>query len=790
VPFTLPALALALVLGASLPLATGVPLPASLAAAAASALLVVATVGGSGVRRLAVVAACVPAAAGMASVPPPAPGDGVANDASVLYVGRVVEGPRPARDGAPFVLRVVEVRSEGAVIRADAIVRVRNGFGGFTPTAGDVIAVRGRLVPPRPARHPWAWDAERADARAGRSGQLFADGPLLHAGTSHALTRRLDRARMRTEARVLETLDGPERGVVLAILTGSRGDLDSGLRERFAATGAAHVLAVSGLHLGLVVLGVRGALVAVARRIARLTRRFGARRVAAALTLPAVVAYVVFTGAPASACRAGWMTGALLVAEVAERRARGRHALALAVAALVVWDPTQVADAGFQLSVTATAGLVEMRRLGWAGVGGRLCEGLYASTVASFATAPVLAWHFGVVPLASPLTNLVVVPPIAFVALPLAAVGAVAGPIAPGVADLAIAGAGLAVRVGAGLLELGGAGLAASWTPGRLPIPGLVALSVLAGVAARVRGRGALALGFACCGVAAASAPGPLHDHLVVHTIPVGHGDAIALQGPDGGRWLIDGGTAAAAHRFVVPWLEAHGRPRLDGVVVTHGDRDHAEGAAVLVRYGRPVDVWLPAAGRGGAIRAVREASDAVGARVHALRGGVCVALAGAPAQLVAGTTDDNDGGVVVRVCHGVVCGLFTGDVEAPREAAMVRDGVGRVVWLKVAHHGSRTSSTPAWLDATRPAVGLVTVDRGGRAGAHPAVLARLRRRGVHLHVTGDGPPPALVTDGARWWTCPIRPLPRGCPPTRLLSVRAAQVTIRGVIRTIASPSG
>lgn len=757
----LPSVAVALVLGASLPALTSVSLPPLTACVATGAMLAVAVAGSPQVRLVAVVAAVIPAIAGIASIPGPPALHLV--DGEQLFVGRVIEGPRPGVSGAPFVVRVLEVRTADGALLVDACARVRNVASTTLPRAGDRIVVRGEFRAPESARHPWAWNPAASARRTGVHGAIYARGEVLFAGASHPATRWLDRARLGIERLVVETLDDPERGVVLAILTGSRGALDASLREQFAATGAAHVLAVSGLHLGLVVLGVRGALVGAVRRHRLLTRRFGARRVAAALTLPVVVAYVALTGAPESACRAGWMTGALLAAELADRRASGRHALALAVAVLVAWDPCRVADVGFQLSVAATVGLVEMRRFVDRRVVSRLWASLYASTVASVVTAPVLAWHFGVVPLASPITNLVVVPPIALVALPVSALAAVVAPVWPAGGAVALRVAGLAVHVGVVALGVGGDALAASWTVGR-PGPGALVAFVLLGVGIVVA-RGRIGPGAASIGLALliATRPGPAVGVLVVRAVPVGHGDAIDLSLPNGERWLVDGGTGSAARRYVVPWLRAHGVGRLGGVIVTHGDRDHAEGAVEVVARFRPRVIWVPEGADGRAIRDLIRAGADVGSHVVRLRGGVCADLGGAAARLVAEDTDDNDGGIVAHVCHGAVCTLLTGDIEAPRERALLTRGVPRATWLKVAHHGSMTSSTPAFLDAVRPAAAIMTAEPGTRVGAHPEVLARLRRRGIATWVVGVAPANGLATDGVVWWTCPVHTVPRRC---------------------------
>lgn len=239
--------------------------------------------------------------------------------------------------------------------------------------------------------------------------------------------------------------------------------------------------------------------------------------------------------------------------------------------------------------------------------------------------------------------------------------------------------------------------------------------------------------------------------HLTVHFIDVGQGDATLLQGPDF-TILIDAGRHDGDE--VVPYLESVGVTALDLVVGTHPHSDHVgQLARVLERF--PVaEVWL--SGDVATSRTFERTVDAIeasGAAYHEPRAGEVFGFGSArlevvnPAEL---TGDFHEGSVGLRVVFGEVAFLFTGDAEAPTEAAMVARGhTLRAQVLQLGHHGSRTSSSPAFLRAVAPEVAVYSAGAGNAYG-HPApeVLARLARLGVTVYGTDVHGTIRVITDG------------------------------------------
>lgn len=310
-----------------------------------------------------------------------------------------------------------------------------------------------------------AWRSERA---RGSFGWVQIQHEVLLVGRALTGWGGIDELRRTVELRVREGTDTEVSGILLAMLTGSKGELSADRRWQFAVTGTAHVLAVSGLHLSLLVLGVWGTLRRLIRLVPTMARRLPADRWAAFIVLPLIVGYVVFTGAPSSARRAGAMAVVSMCGTLLGRPSSSWHALSVAVALVAADDPWQVTGVGYQLSVSATAGLVLHARCassasGWLQT---LWSGVRASIVASLATAPVLAWHFGEIPMLGPIANLLMVPPLTLVALPAVALGALM-PDGSALADWLLLAAEMAVRLTIIIADSCDGWLSLRWVVGR-----------------------------------------------------------------------------------------------------------------------------------------------------------------------------------------------------------------------------------------------------------------------------------------------------------------------------------
>ncbi|HYL21950.1 MAG TPA: DNA internalization-related competence protein ComEC/Rec2 [Gemmatimonadales bacterium] len=551
-------------------------------------------------------------------------------------------------------------------------------------------------------------------------------------------------------------LFGTRAPLVDALVFAPRIDLDAAVRERYARSGLAHILSISGLHVGFL-----AAWLALLLAKLRLPRR--ARVGTAAVVL---VLYLWLIGFPAPALRAVAMLVLADVARIRERIVAPAGTLSVAALIVLLVDPWAMRAVGAWLSIAAMGAVIWADR---AFRGRPLWLRLVAPSIAAtLMTAPVSALAFGTVAPIGVLANLVAIP-LAAVVVPGLALALALSWIASGVATLVAAGSGL----GLALLDLVARGAAA--VPGGhvVMMAGWPAAATWAGVAAlawwlwhspRRPWLVAARIAFASTVLVVVSLKDAfaLDDCvcLTVHFLDVGQGDAAALRTPHG-RWIvIDGGPRIpgddAGRRVVVPFLRRHGVERLAVAVATHGDADHLGGLPAVVDAFDPEVVLEPGEPLGRPLYLeFLAAVEASGARWHPARAGDRIELDGVVLEVLSPDSlwlrlplDVNEHGVVLRVTYGAERLLFQADAGLPVEGRLA-GRVGRVELLKVGHHGSRTATSDAWLDELAPREAVISVGRRNRYGhPTPEVLGRLARHGIAVLRTDERGTITFSTDG------------------------------------------
>jgi competence protein ComEC len=652
--------------------------------------------------------------------------------------------------GGTMHLTLEDDANPGAFVpaRAPCGIRVRLSVREGTAAAGAEVVARGAVSRSR--------------------GGLLVDRATIVVVASPTILRRVREA----VGRGIDARFGGNAPLVRALLIADMDDISPAVRNRFAAAGLSHMLSVSGLHVGLI-----AAAVLLLAQIARLSRRTGEVIVVALTAI-----YVLLIGAPLPAVRSAIMLAAGSLSVAAQRPTSPWAVLAVGACA-PVFDPRAVLDVGYQLSVAGMVALVASGALAkrWAplsvgGWRGSLLRGVLASTAATLFTAPLVASTFGKLSLVAPLTNLVASPAIA-VLQPMLFLAAVLLPIpaaAQFVADAChplLAFIDYAATVGA---QLPGSSVSVAVDSVGTVLAIAAASAAAIACVSRFPGRAMLVAG-SCCTLLVwrpiINATAPTTE---VHVIDVGQGDAIAVRSTQG-RWILfdagrdwEGGDAGT--RDVVPYIARRGGS-LEAFILSHPHADHVGGAASTIRALRPAWYVDPAyAGASGAYRASLIAARESGTRWRrALPGDSIVvdeivATVLAPASGWADTLrDPNEASVVVRLRVGSVTMLFTGDAEDGEEAWLVansRDAL-RADVLKVAHHGSSTSSTAAFLDAVQPRLALISVGNGNMY-RHPspdvvrslaaagAITLRTDRLGtIVLHT--DGRTLDVEAGGERW---------------------------------------
>ncbi len=575
-------------------------------------------------------------------------------------------------------------------------------------------------------------------------------------------------ARGAVERRIHELFPA-HASLVDALVLGRRESLSDFVRDRFARAGIAHILAISGLHVGLI-----GGALLLATRAAGLPWR-----VAGGATIALVALYLAMIGAPASALRAGVMISLGLLGLMLQRPFSPYPVVAVAALAILLFRPGEILSPGFQLSFLGVLGILVVRDAvlrklpeGWLHGWRRwTAESVMVSGAAFLATTPVAAYHFGLATPAAVLANIPAIP-----LLSLALVGVVLALLVSlfsgTLAGLFAAGAGVALD----LIDRV-ATVAAALPAGHLEVtrqqPLLwVAAGAVALVAAWLgRGMRGWAVALVSTGAAVAvllAAPaftpsGP--EGLDIYFLDVGQGDATAVRTPEG-RWvLVDAGprteTYDAGERRVLPFLRRMNAPRVELLIITHPQLDHVGGAAAVLGGVEVRWVWDPAYPLGSPpylelLELIEQKgipwTEAGRDQSVELDGVTFELLAPAPGA-VERADDPNQAGAVVRVGYGGFSALLPGDAYSAQELELVEVyGVAlRADILKVGHHGSRTSTSPAFLEAVEPALAVISAGRRNPFGhPHPLVLHRLRSRGIpvartdregtiHLHVPAPG---------------------------------------------------
>lgn len=666
----------------------------------AGAVMAVGAVSGLWVRpSLALCLGVALLAAGAAALLPRGVGKGCwLLGALALGLGAVAAQPGGARlEGERrLVGRLIASSGVEAVLRtAEGELALR--FPELAPPAGLEVAV---WVAPGVARArlPGSWPAEAADALAGRPAAKVRRAVLLGATPAPP------------------ALEGARHaGLLRALATGRTDALPEEERQLLRRTGTTHLLSVSGLHIALVASSAAGlcALLLSPLAFARAPRL--ARALTGGAALAAAAAYAGLVGWPVPATRAVWMVGAAVAARALGRSQDAWSALGLAACAVVLLDPAQVAEASALLSFGAVAGIlwVGPRVTRWlppdAPWAARALVGALATTLGATAgTLPVTAWIFQELPPLAPLANLLAVPLVGGIATPAAllAFGA-PEPLA-----------GLALRVGDWSARLALALIGPLAVEPLHPAVGPLGAALLA-AALPLRRHAALAGLLLLLGLGLRERP---RGGLSVTWLSVGQGDAAALRWPDGRVWLVDGGPPSNA---VLGWLRRQGITRLEAVILSHPDMDHLGGLGPVLSGVEVGGLWVP--------RPAREDEPAYAAFLAEARArgvplrGAEDALPGALLLSPPGASD-NDRGLVLLVSHRGTSVLFPGDAEAEAERWLA-GRLGPVDVVKVPHHGSRSSSTAVFVEATRPALAVVSVGAGNAFG-HPdaGVLQRWAR--------------------------------------------------------------
>lgn len=570
---------------------------------------------------------------------------------------------------------------------------------------------------------------------------------------------------------------GDEAKFLKGLTIGDRSEIPSEVKTSFINSGVMHILAVSGLHVGLITIILVVVLAAV--RIPETPR--------IVLICLMLIVYIFLTGSSPSVVRAVIMAIVLFGAKLFDRKLDIVNSLAVAALIILFWDARQLFMPGFQLSFAAVLSIVLLYPIFYSWwknlpewlVGPRLTDGVVRlfclSLAAGLGTLPFTALYFGKIPVIGFLANIVVVP---MSGLVLAA--AMTTTLFSFVWDTAaLLYAAVAKLVTAVLLEsvkfFGG--FTFSYLDARFSLLDTIGFyAVLALILSFGRWsfkRMMIAVLVFMNMILYGWILGWVdRDNLLrVTFLDVGQGDAAFVEFPHGETMLIDAGPRGlhrdAGARFVVPFLKAKGVSQLDAIVLTHPHSDHLGGVPAVLRS-IPVSKVIDAGSyaKSAIYEEYLRLVDSVQAPRQILLGGhqisgfadvriYVVHPSGVFAEVdTSGRTNLNNQSLVLRIVYGSTSILFSGDAEEIAEETIVHryGDFLRSDVLKVGHHGSTTSSTGDFLSAVRPGIAVISVGKNNKF-RHPSpdVLARLAYNNVKTYRTDEHNAVVLVSDGKLW---------------------------------------
>ncbi len=707
------------------------------------------------------------------------------NDGVSTRFRGVVDGDPRLRDTSQQLsVRVREVQVEGAWREASGGVLVTTGL---VPRrgSGDLIEVEGKLETPASSTN---FDyADYLERRGIASTIAFPYVRLIGHADNAPLKATVLAVRRRLSHALALALPDPQASLAQSVLLGERSALPSDISSDLNATNTSHLVVVSGANVVLVSTFVT----------VLLAWAIGRRR-ALALSIAAVLAYAMLVGGSAPVMRATMMGVLLVVARLNGRPTHGLTSILLAAAIMAGIDPGVTRDVSFQLSFAATAGIVYLASPLQSGiialfaralrrdevprfVGSLFAEPLAVTLAAIIATEPLIALNFGRLSLVGVAAHLLIVPAFPFILLAtlLAALGGLVPHLHLALAAPAYYLLTYWLVVARELASIphaapGFGGYTTTWAMATYTIVTVAAFAVLRrlrpGGTSHLAESRAMHLGTPAilaaveavllAGSAAVVLWSRGSPRLRVTVFDVGQGDAILIRTPGGRDVLVDGGPGRAVLRGLGQELPWHDRD-IELMVLTHPQADHLTGLLdVLDRYDVRSVLVGPGQQQSAGSMAWTRALSAEGAPVATARAGMRIELGdGAwmdvlgPDASMANAAELNNTGVVVRVRWGDVSFLLTADIEAKAEAALLAGGADlRATVLKVAHHGSETSSTQRFVDAVRPQVSVVSAGKDNAFG-HPRadVVARLREYG-EVYVTALDGGVRFETDGKQLW--------------------------------------
>ena len=608
---------------------------------------------------------------------------------------------------------------------------------------GDVWSLELRLRRPRGNSNPGVFDFETWLLR----NRIAATGYVVDSSRNVLLRTgdvgAADAVRLRIVQRIKATVVHPERAAVLAAISvGARHLVTRAQWDRYAMTGTTHLMAISGLHVGMVAAtGFFASTIFAGLLRLKLNQHILSTLVALAFACT----YAGLSGLAVPAKRSVLMIGLSAMAIVRSRLLRPFTVIAAACIALSIMAPLATLEPGFKLSFTAVLILIwiSLRSTSRAGLVNRPLQaaGLLATVQISLLLGllPLTVWLFGRVVLSAPIVNLVAVPVFSLATVPLTLCGLLFDGVLEPVGSLSLRLASMSLGLVEWWIDVALSVPAASM---RVPVVSgwtiMTLFAALAWVVLPIGWPGRAVAWIALFGIILYQPERPAPGCARLDALDVGQGLAVVVTTRsrtllfDTGPAFRGGGNAAQS--VVLPFLAGRGISKIDDLVVSHADLDHAGGVAAIANA-LPVNRLIAGENTSQAMPGVF-CRRGMGWEVDDVEFEFIYPPGG---SLLAG----NDASCVLQVVAGEHRALLSGDIERPAEEELLRAGLLRHSDIVVVpHHGSQTSSGVAFVRALRPQFAVISAGFGNRWGLpDEVVVGRWQAAGAKVLTT--------ATDGA-----------------------------------------
>ncbi len=681
----------------------------------------------------------------------------------VTVEGEVTGLPDASDRSVRFNFHVHRVLHDPAIDSMPERLRLSWYYPPVAPKSGDRWQLRVRLKPPHGMMNAGGFDYEKWLYTQG----VHATGYVRKDAANRRLQRNVSplqwvRSRVHHQ---LQALDSEHKGILSALAIGERTDISSRQWQVLIDTGTSHLMAISGLHIGLVAALVYGLMLRI--RPTGMNGVMTGQQLAAVCACLVALMYSLIAGFAVPTQRALVMLCVMMGATLFHRPIMGLNSLALALIAVLLFDPTASLQPGFWLSFAAVF-LIRLLMISESGASDRRAERLIIAgrmqLMIALSMLPLTLVIFGQASLISPLANLLAIPLVGLLLVPLVLFASLLSLISPEAGLLSFSLASSLLELTWVILEslsqlaIGGFSMASHY----LPAPSfLVAAVALAGTLWLLMPRGFPARILApllFLPLLFNPAQRPLNGDVWLDIIDVGQGLAVLVRTRNFSL-LYDAGDRFSerfdiGQRVVLPFLRHHGVKRLDTLLISHNDRDHRGGAAAILAS-MPVIRFM----------ASRSVADDVYDQGQPARPVIPCEAGQAwewdnvqfeilSPQGIESTENNRSCVLYVRTGAGSV--ILPGDIEASVERRILsREGDSlQADVLLLAHHGSQTSSHQSWLKSLQPQLAIASAGFNNRFG-HPAERVRLRLRemgipllttaqtgGIHIRLSAQGEKP------------------------------------------------